>query len=145
MKTRKIARAKKKAENRKKALEMLQDEIDKKEEGGEGADGGEEGKKASADLENGGRASKKLVSGSAKSASTDNPVAAFDPEEFAKEMDEKNKKEDWKKKALSNLDRLAPATAKSTTNATQEEKKAEESKQEDDDDDDKGSDGELEI
>ena len=40
MKTRKIARAKAKAENRKKALEMLQDEIDKKEEGGE--DGKEE-------------------------------------------------------------------------------------------------------
>ena len=52
MKTRKIARAKAKAENRKKALEMLQDEIDKKEEGAEGADGREEGKKASTDLEN---------------------------------------------------------------------------------------------
>ena len=120
MKTRKIARAKAKAENRKKALEMLQDEIDKKEEGGEGADGREEGKKASTDLENGGakegRASKKLVSGSAKSA--DNPAVAFDPAEFAAEMDEKNKKEEWKRKALATTDRLAPATAKSTTNTT---------------------------
>ena len=116
MKTRKIARAKAKAENRKKALEMLQDEIDKKEEGGE--DGKEEGKKASADLENGGakegRASKKLVSGSAKSS--DNTAAAFDPAEFAAEMDEKNKKEEWKRKALATTDRLAPA--KSSTNTT---------------------------
>ncbi len=43
MKTRKIARAKAKAENRKKALEMLQDEIDKKEEG-DGNTAEEEGK-----------------------------------------------------------------------------------------------------
>lgn len=123
MKTRKIARAKAKAENRKKALEMLQDEIDKKEEGGE--DGKEEGKKASADLEKGGvkegRASKKLVSGSAKSSNnhvasrSDNPAVTFDPAEFEAEMDEKNKKEEWKKKALATTDRLAPAKTSTKT------------------------------